>query len=184
MKRVIRRPSPAMIVAIVALIAALGGTAVAGGFITKKKAKNIANNVVTQRAPGLAVGSAKTADSAKNSDALGGLGASSFQGRVRWAFVAANGAILAQSGGISNDGHNTAACPTGCDFLNFGSSQADMALLATDNDVGQVRPLLCGGSGPGNTNCSTGNNSSHILVRSYDSAGSAANQGYWIAVVG
>jgi hypothetical protein len=68
MKKVIRRPSPAMIVAIVALIAALGGTAVAGGFITKKKAKNIANNVVTQRAPGLSVASAKNADHATNAD--------------------------------------------------------------------------------------------------------------------
>ncbi|MFL5907915.1 MAG: hypothetical protein ACJ75Z_10025 [Solirubrobacterales bacterium] len=32
-----RRPTPAMIVAVIALIAALGGTAVAGGFLTKKK---------------------------------------------------------------------------------------------------------------------------------------------------
>ena len=39
MKRFIRRrPSPAMILAVIALIAALGGTAVAGGgFLTKKK---------------------------------------------------------------------------------------------------------------------------------------------------
>jgi hypothetical protein len=64
MKRVFRRPSPAMIVAIVALIAALGGSAVAGGVLNKKKAKKIANNVVTQRAPGLSVASAKSADSA------------------------------------------------------------------------------------------------------------------------
>jgi hypothetical protein len=36
-----RRPSPAMIIAIVALIAALGGTAIAGGgFLTTKKFKN------------------------------------------------------------------------------------------------------------------------------------------------
>jgi hypothetical protein len=66
MKRVFRRPSPAMIVAIVALIAALGGSAVAGGVLNKKKAKKIANNVVTQRAPGLSVASAKSADSATN----------------------------------------------------------------------------------------------------------------------
>ena len=72
MKRVIRRPSPAMVVAVVALIAALTGTAFAGGFITKKKAKKVANSVVTQRAPGLSVaraanaGNATTANSAKN----------------------------------------------------------------------------------------------------------------------
>jgi hypothetical protein len=42
MKKVLsRRPSPAVIIAVVALVAALGGTAVAGGgFLTKKKFKN------------------------------------------------------------------------------------------------------------------------------------------------
>src|SRR4051812_13577809 len=41
MKRFIpRRPSPAMIVAIIALVAALGGTAVAGGFLSKKAFRN------------------------------------------------------------------------------------------------------------------------------------------------
>lgn len=40
MKRFLRRrPSPAMIVAVIALVAALGGTAVAGGFLTTKKFK-------------------------------------------------------------------------------------------------------------------------------------------------
>ena len=34
-----RRPSPAMIIAVIALIAALGGTAVAGGVLTTKKFK-------------------------------------------------------------------------------------------------------------------------------------------------
>lgn len=62
MKKVFRRPSPAMVVAIVALIAALGGTAIAGGALNKKKVKNISNNQITQRAPGLSVSSAKSAD--------------------------------------------------------------------------------------------------------------------------
>jgi hypothetical protein len=81
MKKVLRRPSPAMIVAIVALIAALGGTAIAGGVINKKKAKNIANNVVTQRAPGLSVSHAVSADNANNANNannLGGTAASGF----------------------------------------------------------------------------------------------------------
>jgi len=66
MKRVFRRPSPAMLVAIAALIVALGGTAVAGGVLNKKKVKNISNNQITQRAPGLSVSHATTADSATN----------------------------------------------------------------------------------------------------------------------
>jgi hypothetical protein len=43
-----RRPSPAMIVAIVALVAALGGTAVASGFLTKKKFRKFKNQEIHQ----------------------------------------------------------------------------------------------------------------------------------------
>jgi hypothetical protein len=73
MKKVLRRPSPAMVVAIVALIAALGGTAVAGGVLNKKKAKKIANSAITKRAPGLSVAHAKSADSAGSANTLTGL---------------------------------------------------------------------------------------------------------------
>jgi hypothetical protein len=52
------RPSPAMIVACAALIVALGGTAVAGGVLNKKKV----NKIITNRAPGLSVAKAKNAD--------------------------------------------------------------------------------------------------------------------------
>src|SRR6266480_7326438 len=62
MKRFLRRPSPAMIIAMVALIAALGGTAVAAKFVTKKQV----NKIITNRAPGLSVASAKSADTAKS----------------------------------------------------------------------------------------------------------------------
>jgi archaellin len=85
MRRMIRRPSPAMIVAVVALIAALGGTAIGASFITKKKAKNVANNQITKRAPGLSVASAKTADN---------LADQSQQIRA-WARVNAGGGIVA-----------------------------------------------------------------------------------------
>jgi hypothetical protein len=69
------RPSPAMVVACVALIAAVGGTAVAGGVLNKKKV----NKIISHRAPGLNVKSAKNAGNAKNADTLGGLAASSYQ---------------------------------------------------------------------------------------------------------
>jgi hypothetical protein len=64
MKKVFGRPSPAMGVAIVALIVALGGTAIAGGVLNKKKV----NKIITNRAPGLSVSHAKTADSASTAD--------------------------------------------------------------------------------------------------------------------
>ena len=102
MKRVFRRPSPAMVVAIVALIAALGGTAIAGGALNKKKVKNISNNQITQRAPGLSVSSAKSAD---NSNALGGL---PLRGLSMWALLGSTGAapgpgtIVSSSGGVTS----------------------------------------------------------------------------------
>lgn len=70
-----------MIVAVVALIAAIGGTAVAGGVLNKKKV----NKIITNRAPGLSVASAKNADNAKTANSandaanLGGLPAASYQ---------------------------------------------------------------------------------------------------------
>jgi Tfp pilus assembly major pilin PilA len=65
------RPSPAMIVAVVALVAAIGGTAVAGGVLNKKKV----NTIISNRAPGLTVASAKKAD---NANKLGGLDPSTY----------------------------------------------------------------------------------------------------------
>jgi hypothetical protein len=76
------RPSPAIIVAIVALVAAVAGTAVAGPdattSVSKKKTKQIAkkqvnklapgiaNDEITKRAPGLSVASAVTANRLAN----------------------------------------------------------------------------------------------------------------------
>lgn len=69
------RPSPALIVAVIALSMALVGTAVAGTdglsrAITKSKVKQVAkkqaNKAIDRRAPGLAVARADTAGSADN----------------------------------------------------------------------------------------------------------------------
>jgi hypothetical protein len=74
-KRIFRRPSPAMVVAIVALIAALGGTAVAGGVLNKKKV----NRIISNRAPGLSVANAVKAAKADDADKVSGLAASALQ---------------------------------------------------------------------------------------------------------
>jgi hypothetical protein len=123
MKRVLRRPSPAMVIAIVALIAALGGTAIAGGVINKKKAKNIANNVVTQRAPGLSVASAKSADNATNSSQLEG---KSLRGIQMWVHYGTSQEIESQSGGITV----TDLATDGRQRVTFPTSVANCALFA------------------------------------------------------
>ena len=75
------RPRPAVIVAAIALVFALAGTAIAGpdaltNKITKSKVKSIAakqaNKVLDSRESSLNVNSAKTADSAKPSGPAGG----------------------------------------------------------------------------------------------------------------
>lgn len=72
MRKLVKRPTPSMTVAITALVAAVGGTAIATPIAvnsvlnkkekkqTKNIAKNQANNAITQRAPGLTVGTANT----------------------------------------------------------------------------------------------------------------------------
>ena len=112
MKSVIRRPSPAMIVAIVALIAALGGTAIGAAFVTKKQSKKIAANQVNKLAPGLSVASAKSADSAKHADsATSATSATSADtatkaDNVMAAKVASDGTLLfAAQGGTSVQAH-------------------------------------------------------------------------------
>jgi hypothetical protein len=105
MKRVFRCPSPAMVVAIVALIVALGGSALAGGVLTKKKVKNIANNAITQRAPGLSVANAKGADSAKSADSATTAGRAT---NLLGAKVDSDGSLLsAQQAGTTSDRSGT-----------------------------------------------------------------------------
>jgi hypothetical protein len=77
MSRIRALPSPAMVVALLALIAGVAGAAVAKGgkTVTKKQATKIANNQIDARAPGLSVahaGSAGTADSAADASQVGG----------------------------------------------------------------------------------------------------------------
>jgi hypothetical protein len=71
------RPSPVIIASVLALVAALAGTAVAGpdastSAVTKKKVKKIAKKQAIKQinalAPGLSVASADTADSANRAD--------------------------------------------------------------------------------------------------------------------
>jgi hypothetical protein len=91
-----RRPSPAMVVAVAALIVALCGTAVAGGVLNKKRV----NKIITRRAPGLGVG---------NSARLEGKPAASFASSASegWHEVGAPGEPAYQNGwthgGLSTD---------------------------------------------------------------------------------
>ncbi len=73
MRSIRRRRSPAILVAVAALVAAVAGTAIAdpgatSSAITKKKVKKIVKKQIKKLAPGLSVAHADTADSATNAN--------------------------------------------------------------------------------------------------------------------
>ena len=117
MKKRLRRPSPAMVVAIVALIAALGGTALAGGFITKKKAKTVADKQITKRAPGLSVASAATAKNV-------------FFAKV--SYSTASPVVVSGTPGIAGDGEQFAGAPR----LTFPRNMESCAVTAILDNSG------------------------------------------------
>lgn len=210
-----RRPSAAMIVACAALSVAVGGTALAAsGVFTKrekkvvkriakrkankqikKKAPKIADRVVTDRAPGLNVNSAKTAtkatsadtatsaNSAKDAAMLGGLAPGQYQQRIRWALVEGD-QIAAQSGGVTLADHPE----VGRYVLDFGSSVVDHALLTTPNfgglDGDEVAIATCT-DGPGGLPLAFGCdvNENRVLVDVEDSSGTNVDADFWVAVV-
>jgi hypothetical protein len=77
------RPSPAILVAVVALVAAVAGTAIADpvastSAINKKKVKKIATKQINKLAPSLSVAEAETANTANNANTLDGLESGAF----------------------------------------------------------------------------------------------------------
>jgi hypothetical protein len=70
------RPSPAMIIAVIALIMSLGGSAYALSKKDKKQVRNIADGEITKKAPGL---SEANAGKAGDADKLGGVAPSGYQ---------------------------------------------------------------------------------------------------------
>jgi hypothetical protein len=148
-----KRPSAAMIVAVLALSLGLGGSAIAGsGVLSKGKVKTLANKQITKRAPGLAVASAKTADTAgratnvhsANVDADGTLlgsvptGATSQRvgaGTYRVTFTrAVNGCLISASLG-SNDG---AIQPGSTGVIPATAENPNRVAVATFNNAGAV----------------------------------------------
>jgi hypothetical protein len=65
LQRLKKHATPATVISIIALVVALGGTAIAGGVVNKKKV----NTIIDNRAPGLSVLKAKSADSAGSAKA-------------------------------------------------------------------------------------------------------------------
>jgi hypothetical protein len=98
MRKAIKAPSPAMMVAILALVLAVGGTA--GAALKgkdKKQVKKIADSEISKKAPGLSVANAANSANSNNSNdskALGGVPASGFvKGAGHTYFGSKNGSV-------------------------------------------------------------------------------------------
>lgn len=120
-----RAPSPAMIVAAIAVILAMAGTAIAGpdalSKITNAKVKSIATKQINKAAPNLNVNSAKTADTAKVADTA------KIAGNIFSANVKADGSLLGSVPG----GATSSKTATGTYNVSFGRPVAGCTISAS-----------------------------------------------------
>jgi len=134
-----RRPSPALVVSMIALIVAVGGGAFAVARGSEKtRDKKVANRVVTKRAPGLSVNHALSADNAKN-----------LSGLIRWRTTVA-------TAGASSASPNTVTLATvgpftitGHCFINGTNTQA-ATFISTSQDGAATQGYSSRGKVPQN----------------------------------
>jgi hypothetical protein len=207
----LRKPSPAMIVAVAALVAAIGGTSYAAFSLpknsvgTKQLKKNaVTNSKIKNRAVtaskintnGLTVPSATNASHATNADnatnaghatnadQLGGVAASGYQGKSQYALVHADGTIGFQSGGITAT--NTAP---GVYFLSFPRSVEGQPIMVTNwnSPGGAPETSVCGpgGTAAGDANCMLSgipDDGEHVFVGMSNTSSVLTNHQFYILI--
>ena len=144
-------PSPALIVAMTALVLALAGTALAGGTatnITKRKVRAIAAEEIAKAASGLNVNSAKTAttattaDSAKTATSATTADSAKIASNVLSANVLASGATSRSiPGGVTS---SRATANSGTYEVVFPRSIAGCTLSASAGSATSPIPVLVG----------------------------------------
>jgi hypothetical protein len=188
------RPSPAMVIACVALSLVLGGTGYAAiqalprNSVTTVQVKDrslLARDFKPGQLPRGAPGPAGAAGPAGPQGPAGPAGGSG-SSAVKWALVRPDGGIAAQSGGIT-----LAAKPgSGVYILNFGSSVAGKPIIASggyaadaSDQRGETSAGPCGGGSEGRT-CPTSDTNSNVFVETRSNAGVPADHSFYIAVIG
>jgi hypothetical protein len=186
------RPSPALVLAAVALFVALGGTSYAvirlpRNSVTTYQVKDfslLARDFKRGQLPRGPVGPAGPAGPAGPQGPAGPAGGSA---AARWAIVRPDGGIVAQSGGITLAAHLSA----GTYILNFGSAVAGKPLLASGayaGDAGDQRGETtagpCGGGNEGRS-CPTGfDTTSFVYVQTRSNDGFPADHAFYVASFG
>jgi hypothetical protein len=187
------RPTPAMVVACIALTVALGGTGYAATVLPRNSVgpAQLQNNAVTSLKvknfslsrqdfkPGqLAAGPQGPAGAAGPAGPAGPA--------ARWALVSGDGTIIAQSSGITP----TAKTSTGVYILDFGTTVSGKLIIVSSanaadvGDRGTVSAGPCGGP-PGGSICPTGNDTNHVRVITRKAGDNTAeDHPFYIAVIG
>jgi hypothetical protein len=202
------RPSPAIVIACVALLLALGGVSWAATALPRNSVgtAQLKNNAVTSgkvKNHSLLRADFKSGQVPRGpAGPAGPTGATGAQGpkgptgpvgpagtaNIRWALVAADATIVAKSdSNISLTSHST-----GNYILNFGSAINTKLILASaaqaGGDTGGRGPVSagpCGGTPEGSV-CSPGsaNDTSHILVQTFNAGDVGGNRAFYVAVIG
>jgi hypothetical protein len=193
------RPSPAMVIACIALGVALGGTSVAAiqalprnSVGTKQLKKNAVVSAKVKNRSLLAVDFKAGQLPAGPPGAPGAPGAPGQQGPpgpgARWAAVNPNGTIALQSGGISVS-HTT----TGVYIVNFGENVSRRLVVVTPgtvNDASFRGTVVASSCAPPATtanliNCPAANAANFVFVGELNSGDAAlGDHGFYISVVG
>jgi hypothetical protein len=199
MLRSIRRPSPALVVACISLLVALGGTGVAAvsqvarnsvgtpqlkdNAVNSEKVRNrslLSIDFARGQIPQGPAGPAGAAGPAGPAGAAGAQGLAGPQGR--WAHVSGTGTVIAQSGGIT-----ASRFSAGSYFVTFtGANVLDKPVLATasrlSGSTNYVTATPCGGA-PQGIVCASSNTSNTVLVNGLDAAGAFDDTSFYVMVV-
>jgi hypothetical protein len=175
----IRRPSPTLVVACLALLVALGGTGYAA-------IKLPANSVTSVQVKDRSLLSKDFKAGQLPAGPQGPAGPAGPAAAGRWALVLPSGSIVAQSGGIS-----ARKAGDGYYVLDFGSAVTGKLIFASParssedrNASGGIQAGPCVTTQEGD-NCATGNDPRFVAVYTYD-GGSAlrVDHAFYVAVSG
>jgi hypothetical protein len=206
MRRSLSRPSAGLVVAVVAVFLALGGTGLASVLINGSQIKNRSvggikikkNSLTGTEIKESSLGTvpnaqnarnarnAQNAQNAQNSNTVGGKAAGAFAPAGKWALIAGtttNATVLASSGGVT-----ATRSGTGMYLVDVGGSVVDKPLSATFNFpfVGSVTVAPCGGSAnnPGGTTCALFNDTNHVIVRTLNLGGAPTDSTFYLSIGG
>ena len=176
LKRFRRLPSPALVIASIALILAVGGGSFALALTDKQSdkriAKRVSNKQITKRAPGLSVSHANTANHANSADTAGSAQANN----VYFAVINGTGATPTLANGSSGVSVNATrpGAGTGLVTVNFPVNVDPCAVTVT---------AVSGGDPSGARKSDIGSGASPVVATFNTTTGTRTNYSSSVVVV-